>query len=466
MQPAPSSSDLERIARILPRYVGAGPRYTSYPTVPVWRDGFGEDLHRAALARVAMQGEISLYTHVPFCRSLCHFCACNRVITRDPALPERWLAALERELETTRAAMGRVPPVVQLHWGGGTPTHLEPAQIERLFRATTDHFPLAPGAERSIEVDPRVTRADHVAALAACGFDRISMGVQDTDPRTQAAIHRLQPFEQTRALTERVRAAGIDRVAFDLIYGLPFQTEASIARTLDAVLSLEPDRIALYAYAHVTWVAKQQRGFERGDLPGPERRMRILLVAIERLLAAGYRAIGMDHFVRPGDDLARALDAGTLRRNFMGYTTREGVDVVAFGPSAISELAGTYVQVEKDLAAWSNAALAGRLATARGHVLSVDDAKRRAIIRDLMCRGAVSAREIDARFGGDLLRDLAPAFARLERFGDDGLVEWIAPGELRVTATGRLFLRPVAMLFDAYLEADATKQVGTFSQTV
>ncbi len=466
MQTELTQADLDFAERILPRYVGAGPRYTSYPTVPVWRDGFPEADHRRALASAGARGELSIYTHVPFCRSLCHFCACNRVITRDPALPARYLDALERELETTRAAMAHEPRCVQLHWGGGTPTHLEPRQIERLFRATTDRFPLAEGAEISIEVDPRVTREDHVAALAACGFNRISLGVQDTEPATQAAIRRIQPFEQTRALTLAARARGIERVNFDLIYGLPHQSEASFGRTLDAVLSLEPDRLALYAYAHVTWIAKQQRGFERGDLPSPRQRMRIMWLAIRRLVEAGYRSIGMDHFAKPGDELCHALEAGTLRRNFMGYTTGGDADVVAFGPSAISELPGTYVQVEKDLASWSGTVLRGGLATQRGHVLSPDDERRRELIHQVMCQGEVSANAWHERFGGDFVRDFAGARARLAPFVEDGLLELPASGDLRVTPLGRLFLRPIAMVFDAYLDDASGAKPATFSQTV
>lgn len=458
--------DLAAAERILPRYLGAGPRYTSYPTVPVWQEHFGEADHRRALVDAGADGRIAIYTHVPFCRSLCHFCACNRIVTRDPALPERYLAAIEVELATTRAAIAHAPRTVQLHWGGGTPTHLEPGQIERLFRATTDCFPLADGAEVSIEVDPRVTRRDHVEALAACGFNRVSLGIQDTDPKTQAAIHRIQPIEQTRALTEQLRARGIERVGFDLIYGLPHQNEQSLARTLDAVLALEPDRIALYAYAHVTWIARQQRGFERGDLPGPELRMRLASLALRRLSAAGYRAIGMDHFARPDDELCRALDDGTLRRNFMGYTTNDGVELLAFGPTGISELSTAYVQTEKGLEAWQTAVLAGRLATARGHRLGSDDLRRRAAIRDVMCRGGIDARAFETRFGGSFARDFAPELARLSTFADDGLVVLAGNGDVRVTPLGRLFLRPIAMVFDAYLDADAAKQAGTFSQTV
>jgi oxygen-independent coproporphyrinogen-3 oxidase len=466
MQAGLSERDLDVAEQILPRYVGAGPRYTSYPTVPVWQDGFPVADHRRALAAAGARGEISIYTHIPFCRSLCHFCACNRVITRDATLPARFLDAIERELDTTRAAMTHDPRCVQLHWGGGTPTHLEPRQIERLFRSTTDRFPVADGAEVSIEVDPRVTRDDHVAALADCGFNRISLGVQDTEPATQAAIHRIQPFEQTRALTLAARARGIERVSFDLIYGLPHQTEASFGRTLDAVLSLEPDRLALYAYAHVTWIAKQQRGFERGDLPGPRLRMRIMSLAIRRLVEAGYRYVGMDHFAKPGDELSRALDAGTLRRNFMGYTTEDGVDVLAFGPSAISELPGTYVQVDKDLAGWSEAVSRGELATQRGHQLSPDDERRRVLIREVMCQGEIRASAYRSRFGGDFARDFASARARLAPFAEDGLVELPDSGDLRVTPLGRLFLRQIAMVFDAYLDDASGEKPAIFSQTV
>jgi oxygen-independent coproporphyrinogen-3 oxidase len=260
------------------------------------------------------------------------------MITRDAALPERYLAAVEREVEALGAASGGGRPVAQHHWGGGTPTHLTAPQIRHLFQAVNAVFPLEPGAEVSIEVDPRVTREEHLEALRECGFQRLSLGVQDFDPRVQQAIHRVQSVEETARISERARALGFESVACDLIYGLPFQSQGSMARTLAEVVALRPDRIALYAYAHVTWVAKQQRGFERHDLPDPRTRVRLQLAAIRTLLAAGYVQIGMDHFARPDDELARAVRERTLRRNFMGYTTRAGVDLVGFGPSAISEL--------------------------------------------------------------------------------------------------------------------------------
>jgi len=465
-RPRQSGLDLAELERILPRYVGAGPRYTSYPTVPAWQSDFGPKDHVAALQSLTGEEEISLYAHVPFCQSLCHFCACNRVITRDPDLPERFLRTIEAELDLTRVELGHELRSGQLHWGGGTPTHLEPAQIERLFRLMTDRFPLVPGAEISIEVDPRVTTLEQLDVLAECGFNRISLGVQDTNAKTQAAIHRIQPFEQTRALTEASRARGIERVNYDLIYGLPHQTVGSFEETLDDVLSARPDRIALYGYAHVTWVAKQQRGFERGDLPDPRRRMQIFLSAIRRLLDSGYRSIGMDHFALPDDELCEALDQGTLRRNFMGYTTREGVDMLAFGPSAISEISKTYIQVEKELDRWFEEIEAGRLATFKGHRLSRDDQARSWIIGRIMCEAAVRAEDVERRFGGCFRTDYAPALERLEPLQRDGLVEVSEQGDVTVSPLGRVLLRHVAMAFDAYLDRSAPQPAKTFSQTI
>jgi oxygen-independent coproporphyrinogen-3 oxidase len=465
-RPRQSGLDLAELERILPRYVGAGPRYTSYPTVPAWQSDFGPKDHVAALQSLTGEEEISLYAHVPFCQSLCHFCACNRVITRDPDLPERYLRTIEAELDLTRAELGHELRSGQLHWGGGTPTHLDPAQIERLFRLMTDRFPLVPGAEISIEVDPRVTTLEQLDVLAACGFNRISLGVQDTNAKTQAAVHRIQPFEQTRALTEASRARGIERVNYDLIYGLPHQTVASFEETLDDVLSARPDRIALYGYAHVTWVAKQQRGFERGDLPDPRRRMQIFLSAIRRLLDSGYRSIGMDHFALPDDELCEALDQGTLRRNFMGYTTREGVDTLAFGPSAISEISNTYIQVEKELDRWFEEIEAGRLATFKGHRLSKDDQARSWIIGRIMCEAAVRAEDVERRFGGCFRTDYAPALERLAPLQSDGLVDVSEQGDVTVSPLGRVLLRHVAMAFDAYLDRSAPQPAKTFSQTI
>jgi oxygen-independent coproporphyrinogen-3 oxidase len=460
--------DLERLEELIPRYAVDGPRYTSYPTAPVWKEVYGPGQFREELGREDIEpGErLAVYVHVPFCRSLCHFCACNKVITRKAELPERYLDAVAREVEAVREAVAVPRLTTQHHWGGGTPTHLDPEQVRRLFHSVTDAFPLAEGAEVSIEVDPRVTTGEHVDALRECGFNRISLGVQDVDPRVQEAIHRIQPTEQTAALVESARRAGFESVNFDLIYGLPYQTEESFGRTLDQVLALAPDRLALYSYAHVTWLAKQQRGFERKDLPSARTKLRIMLGAIRRFLEAGYVFVGLDHFARPEDELSVALRDRTLRRNFMGHTTQAGVDLIGFGPSAISELRGSYAQSQRELGAWQDAVASGGLATLRGHRLSPDDVERRWIINRIMCHGELRADEYEARFGRRLGEAYAPELASLDPLLADGLVERDADGSLRVTPLGRLLVRNVAMAFDAYLPEQQKAGGRMFSKTV
>ncbi len=460
--------DVERAEAILPRYVSAAPRYTSYPTTPVWKETYGPGQFREDLGRADARASdgLSIYIHVPFCRSLCHFCACNRVITNNEKLPARYLDVIEREIAAVREAMPVARTATQQHWGGGTPTHLRPDQVRRLFRALVDAYPMREGAEISIEVDPRVTTEAHVEALRECGFSRISMGVQDFDPRVQQAIHRIQPVEQTATLVEASRRAGFESVNFDLIYGLPFQTEESFAHTLDTVFALAPDRIALYSYAHVTWLAKQQRGFERKDLPVTATKLRILLFAIRRFLAAGYVQVGMDHFARPEDELACALRNRTLRRNFMGYTSQAGVDLLGFGPSAISELNASYAQSHRDLASWEQAVLIRGLATMRGHVLSGDDRARRWVISRLMCHGEVRADEYCEAFGENFVERCARDLERLEPMVADGLVIREPDGSLRVTHLGRLLVRNVASAFDAYLEEQQSLKRPLFSKTL
>jgi len=465
--------DLARIEEILPRYAIEGPRYTSYPTAPVWNERFGVEEFKAELATdtaqaVSLPGEgdgLSLYVHVPFCRSLCHFCACNRIITSKAELPLRFLDSLEREVAAVREASGP-RTASQQHWGGGTPTHLTPDQVTRLFRTVTDAFPMRADAEISIEVDPRVTTDEHVAALRACGFNRISMGVQDIDPKVQEAIHRIQPIEQTSHLVEVSRASGFIGVNFDLIYGLPYQTEASFARTLDQVLELAPDRIALYSYAHVTWIAKQQRGFESKDLPGPSTKLRIMLLAIERFIESGYRFIGLDHFAKPEDELSKALADRTLRRNFMGHTTQAGVDLIGFGPSAISELRASYAQSHRKLEDWEEAVAKRGFATMRGHHLTRDDIERRWVIGRLMCHGELRADEFEAAFERPFASRFAVELQQLDPFVADRLIERKSDGSLLVTPLGRLLVRNIAMVFDAYLADQRKGEKPMFSKTV
>ncbi len=445
------------------------PRYTSYPPAPAWGETYDANDFRRDLAELGERPDqpLSLYVHVPFCASLCHFCACNRIITRDTALPARYLETMRREIAAIREATadtGRLAS--QQHWGGGTPTHLDPDQIRSLYGALVDAFPMAPDAEISIEVDPRVTTEAHVDALRDCGFRRMSMGVQDFDPRVQEAVHRIQPEAQTGALVERARAAGFESVNFDLIYGLPYQTEESFSRTLDSVIALAPDRLALYAYAHVTWVAKQQRGFERKDLPAPTTRLRIMLGAIRRLLDAGYEFIGLDHFARPDDELASALRNGSLRRNFMGHTTQEGVELVGFGPSAISELSDSYAQSKRDLGAWETAVESGGVATLRGFRLSADDQEQRWLISRLISLGSIDAADFAQRFGKTLASSHATELSRLGPAAEDGLVDVAVDGSVRVTPAGRLLVRNLATVFDRYLPDPKDDGKKVFSQSV
>ena len=460
--------DLEHAEAILPRYDRPAPRYTSYPTAPVWKEDYGPDQFIDELGRTDVDPEdgLSIYVHVPFCSSLCHFCACNRFITKGPDIPERYIEGVAREVETVRGAV-RVPrTATQQHWGGGTPTHLSPEQVKRLHGIVTDAFPMRPDAEVSIEVDPRVTTEEHLFALRECGFNRISMGVQDFDPRVQEAVHRIQPVEMTAPLVESARRVGFESVNLDLIYGLPYQREASFESTLDEIFAIGPDRIALYSYAHVTWVAKQQRGFERKDLPDSGTKLRIMLLAIRRFLEAGYLFIGLDHFARPDDELSVARREGTLRRNFMGHTTQAGVDLLGFGASSISELRGSYAQSHRDLETWHRAVGERGVATMRGHFLSEEDIERRWIIQRLICLSEVRASDYREAFGGELAERYREELLQLQPAVADGLVIVEGDGSFSVTPLGRLLVRNVAMVFDAYLPEQERSGKRIFSKAV
>jgi oxygen-independent coproporphyrinogen-3 oxidase len=461
--------DRPHLEAVLPRYELAGPRYTSYPTAPTWNESLDGVAFREMLAEIASEDDgegLALYVHVPFCRNLCHFCACNRVITRKPELPARYLDVVEREIGAVRDALGGTRRAAQLHLGGGTPTHLSPDQLTRLIGAMDRVFPPEPATERSIEVDPRVTTTEHVAALEACGFNRISLGVQDFDADVQKAVHREQSAEQVAALVDRARSSGFEGVNFDLIYGLPFQTETSFDRTLDTVIEQCPDRIALYSYAHVTWVAKQQRGFERHHLPSGAQKLRILLRAIERLLDAGYEYIGMDHFARQTDALAQAARAGELHRNFMGYTTQSATNLIAFGPSGISELDSGFAQSVRGLDDWQTRVEKEGLATFRGHLVSDEDRRRAWVIKQIMCRGGVRAQDYEEIFGENFAAHFSRELAGLAPFEHDGLVVRSGESDFEATDDGRLLIRNLAMLFDAYLEEQQRSETPLFSKTV
>jgi oxygen-independent coproporphyrinogen-3 oxidase len=458
--------DPERARALVPKYDRPGPRYTSYPTAPTWSDGFGPEDHERALGG-GRRSAVSVYVHIPFCEKLCTYCACNRVISRDHAVAPPYLDDLAREAARVGEILGGPRPSAQLAVGGGTPTYLSVEELGRLCDVVDRHFPAAPDAERSIEVDPRVTTGEQLALLAQRGFNRISLGVQDLSPVVQRAINRVQSLEQTRDVTERARALGFGSVNFDLIYGLPYQTTASFEDTLREVIALRPDRIALYSYAHVTWVSKQQRGFEKKDLPGAEAKLDIFVTAVRRLTEAGYLFLGMDHFALPDDEMARAAEDGTLGRNFMGYTTQRADELVGLGASAISELADAYAQNARSPDEWRAGLDTHGLATLRGWWLSDDDRRRRWLILDLMCRGRIDGGAYAERFGEDLESRVGPLEPRLREFLTDGLLEPDESG-WRVTSLGRLFLRPMAMTFDAHLEPVGQGAASTprYSRTV
>ncbi len=445
---------LERLAR-------PGPRYTSYPTANLFDERVGPAEYAAALGRQAASptGEsISLYVHLPFCKSLCFYCACNVIITSRPGVASEYLDLLEREADLVAAALGARPRVAQLHLGGGTPTYLTVDELRRLHALLAARFDLSSVEEQAIEIDPRSTTVEQLEALAALGWNRASFGVQDFDPDVQRAIHRVQSVEQTRTLIEAARRLGYGGINVDLIYGLPLQRRETFARTLDTVLDLRPDRVALYSYAHVPWMRPAQGSFERRGLRLPQADVKLALFqdAVRAFTGAGYQHLGMDHFALPDDELSLALERGTLHRNFQGYTVRRADALIGLGVSSISDLAGVYAQNEKDLPAYRAAVEAGRLPTSKGWSLSDDDVARRRLILSLMTGGAVGSAAL-AAFPGERL-----AVEALER---DGLVR-LHGGDLTVTALGRMFVRNVAMAFDRYLEGGPAAAERRFSRTV
>jgi oxygen-independent coproporphyrinogen-3 oxidase len=451
---------------LLARYDRPGPRYTSYPTAPQFSGGFGAADYRAALARAAQHPSepLSLYVHIPFCESRCTYCGCNVVIAPHRGPEERYLESLEREVALVAEHLGARRTVSQLHWGGGTPTYLTPAQCERLFGAITRHFRLAPRAEVAIEVDPCVTTDEHLAMLRGLGFNRVSMGAQDFDPRVQEAVNRLQSLELTRHQVEEARRLGFTSVNIDLIYGLPFQTPEGFREVSGKVIGeLAPDRVAIFSYAHVPWLKPHQKALEGMPLPRGWDKFRIFAAAADAFLAAGYRFIGMDHFARPGDELSLALDAGTLHRNFMGYTVFPASDLIGIGMTAIGDVGGAYVQNEKNLARYERNMAAGEFAVERGLVRSAEDELRGAVIRRLICTFGVEFEWVRQRFGIDPRSAFERELAALAGPATDGLVEIDSTG-VHVLPRGRVFIRNLCMPFDAYLHPDTGQAL--YSRTV
>ncbi|MBZ4406641.1 oxygen-independent coproporphyrinogen III oxidase [Myxococcus sp. XM-1-1-1] len=443
---------------LLGRYNVSGPRYTSYPTAPEWRPDFGPEALEARLRVAGAQDEaspLSLYVHLPFCHSLCWYCGCNVVISKDSSAADRYLDHLVMELYLVAEQLGPRRALSQIHWGGGTPTFLTEQQLERLWMELMRRFTLLPDAEVAIEVHPSVTTSGQVSLLRQLGFNRLSMGLQDFDPRVQEVTNRLQTPERTRALLDHARELGFTGVNFDLIYGLPYQEPEGWARTLETVLAMRPDRLAVYSFAFMPDVLKHQKRMPADALPSAEVKMELFRAAYAGFVGAGYQAIGMDHFAVPEDELARALSERRLGRNFQGYTVKAASDVVALGSTGISDVAGAYAQNVRALPAYYERISHGRLATERGLLLTEDDRKRRAVITQLMCNAWVD-------LGEEGVRDFAPELERLRTFEEDGLL--VRSGsQLELTALGRLFVRNVAMVFDARL---ARAERPRFSRTV
>jgi oxygen-independent coproporphyrinogen-3 oxidase len=441
---------------LLRRFDHPGPRYTSYPTA----DRFVETFDAAAFAaRLAGRGEqaapppLSVYVHVPFCDKVCFYCACNKVVTRHHERAPEYLRALQSEADLVSGLLTGPRDLEQLHFGGGTPTFLSNAELEQVMAMLTSRFPLADNAECSIEVDPRSTPAEKVRTLAALGFNRMSVGVQDFDPEVQKAVNRLQSFAMTKETIDTARAAGFKSVNLDLIYGLPKQTRASFSNTLDRVLELSPERIALYHYAHLPERFKPQRRIVAAELPPPQEKTQIMLDAISRLAEAGYRYIGMDHFAKDADDLARAQALGRLHRNFQGYSTRPDCDLIGLGVSAISKVGPTYSQNVRELDQYYERLNAGRLPTARGVLLEHDDLLRRAVIMALMCHFHVSKEAIEAAYQIRFDEYFGRELEDLRDFEEAGLVE-ISADWISVLPKGKLLVRGIAMVFDRYLRQD------------
>ena len=432
-----------------------GPRYTSYPTADRFVEAYDAAAHEHALAtRSAASGPLSLYVHLPFCDTVCYYCACNKIVTRDRTRTARYLEALEREADLVSSCLAGPSEVEQLHLGGGTPTFLSSDELRQLVALLRQRFAPVDRAEFSIEIDPRSAPAEKIRTLAELGCNRISVGVQDFDADVQQAVNRPQGFELTQATIEAARAAGIQSINLDLIYGLPRQTRGGFARTLDKVLVLSPERIALYHYAHLPERFKPQRRIDTAELPSPAEKMRIMLDAISRLSTAGYRYVGMDHFAKASDELARAQSEGRLHRNFQGYSTRPSADLVGLGVSAISKVGPTYAQNTRELKTYYQRLADGELPTERGVLLEADDIVRRAVIMAIMCHFEVSKQAIAEANLIDFDRYFARDLLQLQPFVREGLVEetreWIT-----VAPRGKLLVRAIAMCFDRYLRNDA-----------
>jgi oxygen-independent coproporphyrinogen-3 oxidase len=450
---------------LIKKYDRPGPRYTSYPTAPEWKETFRAEQYLTHLARAeAAGGPLSIYVHLPFCREMCRFCGCNVIATHDRSRADAYLDVLEKEVALVASHLPTRRNVSQLHWGGGTPTFLDEKQLTRCHAILARVFHFLPDAELAVEIDPAITTVSQVELLARLGFNRISMGVQDFDPKVQETVGRIQGEKETADLVAAARASGYRGVNLDLIYGLPYQTPVTWADTLRRILAMRPDRMAVFGFAYTPWFKPHQKLLPQEALPNPEARVHQFLQTVEAFTGDGYRLIGLDHFALETDELARAQAAGTMFRNFQGYTVRPAEDTISFGVSSISDIGGAYAQNSHKLKDWIDQVEAGALPVDRGAAMTEDDVLRRFVVNRVMCQLRLDLDEVGRDFGaaarGQIEADLKLG---LDELVADGLVAFDGR-VLTVKPLGQLLVRNVAMLFDAYLKKGDTAQ--RFSRTV
>jgi oxygen-independent coproporphyrinogen-3 oxidase len=449
---------------LLMKYDRPGPRYTSYPTAPYLHAGIGVNEYLDAIAGSAQTNNISLYVHLPFCDTLCHFCGCNMLLTHSSRRIDTYIDYLAKEMKLLTAHFSGKRGVSQLHWGGGTPSYLSPVQIQRLGSIIHDNFNIHTEAEVSVELDPRGLTFEHMQAFKSVGFNRCSMGIQDFDLRVQQAVNRVQTEAITQDAIDWARQLNFTSINVDLIYGLPFQHPDTYIKTLHRVIAMAPDRLAVFNYAHMPALIKKQRKINDADLPTPDIKLQLLKLAIEQLTAAGYVYIGMDHFARPQDELCIALQNKTLFRNFQGYSTHAGLDLYSFGMSSISMLPRLYIQNHKTIRNYFDALDENKLPVARGILLNDEDILRRNVIMNLMCHFYLDKHEIERKYHIDFDTYFSEALANLQPFIEDRLIEF-QKGTIVITENGRLVVRNIAMNFDNYLMKKEGKK-PLFSKTI
>ncbi len=450
---------------LIKKYDRPGPRYTSYPPAPAFTSSFtADDFLQSLKENSTVNTEISLYYHIPFCDTLCYFCGCNMLITHSRERIAEYLKYLKREMELSAPFFNKKRKVGQLHWGGGTPSYLNPDEITSLANSIKKHFTFSENVEAGVEIDPRGLTFEHMQAFRESGFGRVSMGVQDFEPKVQEAINRIQPEEITRDAVDWSRKLGFKSVNLDMIYGLPYQTIESFEKSLKKIIDISPERIAVFNFAHVPWLKSHQKLIDKNTLPLPEVKLEILKMTIELLTNSGYIYIGMDHFAKPEDELAAAQREKTLYRNFQGYSTHAGADLYAFGNSAISQFNHVYAQNYKSLNDYFKAIDSNRFPTVLGYKMTDDDIIRQHVIMRLMCDMELNKRDIEEKFQINFDEYFANAFPKFEEFVNDGLLE-LADHKIIVKGMGRLVIRNIAMAFDAYLEK-MMKEKPIFSRTV